>query len=90
MAIYLTQEPEQYGLAFNDNTYVIKTTNYTPTVRLKIDILPEAYPTEPKIGTTSGSAFFYDPTNHKEYRLKITEEDKDCTRSLPKRRHCFH
>jgi hypothetical protein len=118
MAIYLTQEPEQYGLAFNDNTYVIKTTNYTPTVRLKIDILPEAYPTEPKIGTvrvypvqgnsgtlnvglavsaffdpsrflqsyldgvvdigtTSGSAFFYDPTNHKEYRLKITEEDKD-------------
>ena len=51
MAIYLTQEPEQYGLAFNDNTYVIKTTNLTPTVRFKIDILPETYPSEPKIGT---------------------------------------
>ena len=118
MAIYLTQEPEQYGLAFNDNAYVIKTTNLTPTVRFKIDILPETYPSEPKIGTvrvypvqgesgsllpafavsaffdpsrflqsylegvvdigaTSTEGFFYDNTNHKEYYLKITEEDKD-------------
>jgi hypothetical protein len=118
MAVYLTQEPDLYGLAFNDNTYVIKTTNYTPTIRLKIDILPETYPSDPAIGTvrvypvqgdsgslspalaisaffdpsrflqsfingvvdigtTSGDAFFYDNTNHKEYNLKITEEEKD-------------
>ena len=118
MAVYLTQEPELYSLAYNDNAYVIKTTNYTPTLRFKIDILPETYPTDPKIatvrvypvqgdsgtlnpalaisaffdpsrflqpylegvvdiGTTSGVAFFYDNTNHKEYNLKITEEEKD-------------
>lgn len=53
MAIFLTQngEPSEFGLAYNDNTYVIKTTNYTPTVRFKISMLPETYPIEPAIGT---------------------------------------
>ena len=53
MAIFLTQngEPSEFGLAYNDNTYVIKTTNYTPTVRFKVSILPETYPVEPAIGT---------------------------------------
>jgi hypothetical protein len=53
MAIFLTQngEPSEYGLAYNDNAYVIKTTNYTPTVRFKIAMLPETYPVEPAIGT---------------------------------------
>ena len=52
MAIFLTQngEPEDYGLAYNDNAYVIKTTNYTPTVRFRVAMLPENYPTEPAIG----------------------------------------
>lgn len=52
MAIFLTQngEPEAYGLAYNDNAYVIKTTNYTPTVRFRIAILPENYPIEAGIG----------------------------------------
>jgi hypothetical protein len=53
MAIFLTQngEPSEFGLAYNDNAYVIKTTNYTPTVRFKIAMLPETYPVEPAIGT---------------------------------------
>ena len=53
MAIFLTQngEPSEFGLAYNDNAYVIKTTNYTPTVRFKIAMLPETYPAEPSIGT---------------------------------------
>jgi len=53
MAIFLTQngEPSEYGLAFNDNAYVIKTTNYTPTVRFKIMVLPETFPTDPAIAT---------------------------------------
>ena len=53
MAIFLTQngEPEEFGLAYNDNTYVIKTTNYTPTVRFKITMFPETYQVEPAIGT---------------------------------------
>jgi len=53
MAIFLTQngEPSEFGLAYNDNTYVIKTTNYTPTVRFKILILPETYTAEPAIAT---------------------------------------
>jgi hypothetical protein len=53
MAIFLTQngEPSEFGLAYNDNAYVIKTTNYTPTVRFKISMLPETYPVEPAIGT---------------------------------------
>ena len=52
MAIFLTQngEPEEFGLAYNDNAYVIKTTNYTPTVRFKVSILPETYPVEPVVG----------------------------------------
>jgi len=53
MAIFLTQngEPSEYGLAFNDNAYVIKTTNYTPTVRFKIMVLPDTFPTDPAIAT---------------------------------------
>jgi hypothetical protein len=46
MAIFLTQngEPDEYGLAYNDNAYVIKTTNYTPTVRFRVAMLPIDYP----------------------------------------------
>ncbi len=53
MAIFLTQngEPEEYSLAYNDNAYVIKTTNYTPTVRFRITIVPPTYPIDPVIGT---------------------------------------
>jgi len=53
MAIFLTQngEPEQFGLAYNDNAYVIKTTNYTPTMRFRISVLPITYPTDPAIAT---------------------------------------
>jgi len=52
MAIFLTQngEPDEYGLVYNDNAYVIKTTNYTPTVRFRVAILPIDYPISPAIG----------------------------------------
>jgi len=50
--IFLTQngEPAEYGLAFNDNAYVIKTTNYSPTIRFRIAILPHDFPSSPAIG----------------------------------------
>ncbi len=52
MAIFLTQngEPDEYGLVYNDNAYVIKTTNYTPTVRFRVAMLPTDYPISPAIG----------------------------------------
>lgn len=52
MAVFLTQngEPDAYGLAYNDNAYVIKTTNPTPTVRFRVAVLPINYPTDPTIG----------------------------------------
>ena len=52
MAIFLTQngEPDEYGLVYNDNAYVIKTTNYTPTLRFRVGMLPIDYPISPAIG----------------------------------------
>ena len=77
MAIFLTQngEPEEYGLAYNDNAYVIKTTNYTPTVRFNIAIVPPTFPVDPLIaqvkvyptraedgGTVYFDRAFFDPS----------------------------
>lgn len=51
MAIFFTQngEPNEYGLAYNNNAWVIKTTNYTPTLRFRIAVVPIDYPVSPAI-----------------------------------------
>ncbi len=51
MAIVLYNQPELYSLAYNDNAYVMKSTNYTPTQRYKIVVLPETTPVDPPIST---------------------------------------
>jgi hypothetical protein len=53
MAIFTTfpdGEPADYNTAYNDNVWVFKTSVNTPTVRLKIVMLPENYPVEQAIG----------------------------------------
>jgi hypothetical protein len=53
MAIFTTfpdGEPSDYNTAYNDNVWVFKTSINTPTVRLKIVMLPENYPVEQAIG----------------------------------------
>lgn len=44
MAIILQSQPSEYGLAYNNNAWVIRTTNYTSTVRFKISVLGVASP----------------------------------------------
>jgi len=38
-----SQEPTDYSLAYNDNRYVISSTQYTPTLRFRISILKYPY-----------------------------------------------
>lgn len=42
MATILYDQPERYGLAYNDNPYVIRSTDYTPTQRWKVSIIDPA------------------------------------------------
>jgi len=72
MAVVFMNQPAAYGLAYNDNDFVFRSTNYTPTQRFKVVILPSTYPTDPALATvrvwprqaTSGSVerAFYDPS----------------------------
>jgi len=76
MAIVIQSQPEEYGLAHNDNPYVFFSTNYTATQRFKVVVLPSTYPTDPalstvrvypRIGITSGGTVqlnkaYYDPS----------------------------
>ena len=72
MAVIFMNQPEAFGLAYNDNDFVFRSTNYTPTQRFKVMVLPSTYPTDPILATvrvwprqaTSGSVerAFYDPS----------------------------
>lgn len=76
MSVILQSQPEAYGLAYNDNPYVFFSTNYTPTQRFKVSILPSTWPLEPqlsdvrvypRVAVTSGGTIqenkaFYDPS----------------------------
>lgn len=76
MAVLINSEPEEYGLAHNDNPFVFFSSAYTSTQRFKVVILPTGYPTVPslstvrvypRIGVTSGGVVqenkaFYDPS----------------------------
>jgi len=46
-----SQEPTEYSLAYNDNRYVISSTQYTPTLRFRVNILPLNYPVAPAIAS---------------------------------------
>jgi len=46
-----SQEPTPYSLAYNDNRYVISSTQWTPTLRFRVNILPLNYPVAPAIAS---------------------------------------
>lgn len=50
MAIIVQSEPNEYGLAYNDNAWVLRTTNYTATARLRVSVIPIDYPISPALG----------------------------------------
>jgi len=76
MSVIVQSKPEAYGLAYNDNPYVFFSTNYTPTSRFKVVILPSTFPTDPalatvrvypRVGVTNGGTVqlnkaYYDPS----------------------------
>lgn len=51
MAIIVQSKPEEFGLAYNDNAWVLRTTNYTPTIRLFISLIPTDFPISPVLGS---------------------------------------
>lgn len=76
MSVIVQSQPEDYGLAHNDNPFVFFSTNYTPTQRFKVVVLPSTYPTDPalatvrvypRVGVTNGGTVqlnkaYYDPS----------------------------
>tara|TARA_R110000772_G_scaffold62026_2_gene139461 strand:+ start:1068 stop:2360 length:1293 start_codon:yes stop_codon:yes gene_type:complete len=46
-----SQEPTPYSLAYNDNRYVISSTQWTSTLRFRVNILPLDYPVAPAIAS---------------------------------------
>lgn len=76
MAIIPESQPSEYALVYNDNAWVLRTTNYTPTVRLRISVVPIDFPVSPALGTarvyptraedSSGNVYldrcFFDPS----------------------------
>ena len=46
-----SQEPKPYSLAYNDNRYVISSTQWTSTLRFRVNILPLDYPLSPTIAS---------------------------------------
>ena len=85
MAIIVQSQPEAYGLANNDNPFVFFSTNYTPTQRFKIVVLPVGYPSVPALstvrvyprvaetvgGTVQLNKAFYDPLIAIRYTLNM-------------------
>jgi hypothetical protein len=51
MSVVVYNQPANYGLAYNDNAYVFRSTNYTATQRFKVLILPSDYPSSPILAT---------------------------------------
>lgn len=46
-----SQEPTEYSLAYNDNRYVISSTQWTSTLRFRVNILPLNFPVAPAIAS---------------------------------------
>lgn len=76
MSVVVQSQPEDYGLAHNDNPFVFFSTAYTPTQRFKVSVLPPFWPTVPALstvrvfprlavtvgGTVQLNKAFYDPS----------------------------
>ena len=86
MSVVVQSQPEDYGLAHNDNPFVFFSTAYTATQRFKVVILPAGYPAIPALSTarvyprqaiTSGGVVqenkaFYDPSRILQSQLAAT------------------
>ena len=76
MSVVILSQPEAYSLAYNDNPYVFFSSNFSPTQRFEVSVIPPTYPTEPVLSTvrvyptravTNGGAIqtnkaYYDPS----------------------------
>ncbi len=51
MGIVLQSQPSAYGLAYNDNPWVMRSTAYTATQRFKISVLPTTWPVDAPLAT---------------------------------------
>ena len=89
-----SQEPTDYSLAYNDNRYVISSTQYTPTLRFRINILKYPYVTGdlpiatlvvyPSVGIYQGSPF----ENHAWFDVsRITQSQLTHDVSIPAANH---
>jgi hypothetical protein len=86
MAVILASQPQEYGLAYNDNPFVFYSTEYylQDSQRFKVIILPDGWPVTPplatvrvfpRVGVSSiGSVFqnraYYDPSRILQSQLK--------------------
>ena len=86
MAVILASQPDEYGLAYNDNPFVFYSTEYylQDSQRFKVIILPDGWPVTPplatvrvfpRVGVSSiGSVFqnraYYDPSRILQSQLK--------------------
>jgi hypothetical protein len=89
-----SQEPTDYSLAYNDNRYVISSTQYTPTLRFRINILKYPYVAGdqpiatlvvyPSVGIYQGSPF----ENHAWFDVsRITQSQLTHDVSIPAANH---
>ena len=89
-----SQEPTEYALAYNDNRYVISSTQYTPTLRFRINILKYPYITGdqpiatlvvyPSVGIYQGTPF----ENHAWFDVsRITQSQLTHDVSIPAADH---
>ena len=76
MSVVILSQPETYSLAYNDNPYVFFSSNFSPTQRFEVSVIPPTYPTDPVLSTvrvyptraiTNGGAIqtnkaYYDPS----------------------------
>jgi len=76
MSVVILSQPEAYSLAYNDNPYVFFSSNFSPTQRFEVSVIPPTYPTDPVLSTvrvyptravTNGGAIqtnkaYYDPS----------------------------
>jgi hypothetical protein len=96
MAVILASQPQEYGLAYNDNPFVFYSTEYylQDSQRFKVIILPDGWPVTPplatvrvfpRVGVSSiGSVFqnraYYDPS-------RILQSQLETNVSIPSANH---
>jgi hypothetical protein len=51
MSVVILSQPEAYSLAYNDNPYVFFSSNFSPTQRFEVSVIPPTYPSDPVLST---------------------------------------